>query len=118
MFEFNWGTTKNLVVQLIFSGVSNGDIQSLNLASPNLWIIKVKSFLNGKPKVLNMKESEQYKIKSDIECTTYWDRFSSIEPLAKFWDLIIIPTRQLITQIFLLLTFLKLKNKKKDFISL
>ncbi len=96
MFEFNWETIKSLITQLILSGVSNGDIQSLNLISPNLWIIEVKSFLNGEPKVLNMKESEQSKIKSDVECTTYYDRFSSIEPLAKFGDLIIIPTRQLI----------------------
>ena len=65
-----------------------------------------------------MKESEQSEIKSDIECTTYKNRFSSIESLAKFLDLIIIPTRQLITHIFLLLAFLKIKNKKKDFISL
>ena len=33
-----------------------------------------------------MKESKQSKIKNHIECTTYQDRFSSIEPLAKFWD--------------------------------
>ena len=52
-----------------------------------------------------MKESEQSEIESHIKCTTYQDRFLSIEPLAKFWDKIIISTNQLITQIFLLLAF-------------